>query len=65
MIKNLQYPLYYNVDDIPVVLELDGDYVVGKSGNSKLYPIGKAVVDGYKITEKEYMVLQKTLYVNG
>ena len=35
----MKYPRYYNVDDVPVVIELDGEDVVGKCGNGKPYPI--------------------------
>jgi hypothetical protein len=56
------YPQYYNVDDVPVVLEEDGDYVVGKVANGRPYPIGKAMVDGYQITKEEYTRLAKQLY---
>lgn len=58
-----EYPQYYNVDDVPVVLELDkDDKVVGKIANGKPYAIGKAIVDGYQITKKEYDALAKQLY---
>lgn len=60
--SEIKYPRYYNVDDIPVIIELDGEEVVGKSGNGQPYPIGKAYVDGYEITKKEYEVLVKKLY---
>jgi hypothetical protein len=56
------YPQYYNIDDVPVVLEEDGDYVVGKVANGRPYPIGKAIVDGYQITKEEYARLAKQLY---
>lgn len=55
--EDSKYPLYYNVDDVPIIIELDGDEVIGKVGNGMPYPIGKAVVDGYKITKKEYDLL--------
>lgn len=60
--QNIKYPRYYNVDDVPVIIELDGDDVVGKSANGKPYAIGKAIVDGFEITEKEYKALAKELY---
>jgi hypothetical protein len=58
----IEYPVYYEVDDIPVVLELDGDDVVGKSANGKPYAIGKAIVNGRVISKKEYKALAKELY---
>lgn len=60
--KNTDYPQYYNVDDVPVMLKLDGESVVGVTANGKPYPIGKAIVDGYRITKGEYAKLAKELY---
>lgn len=59
--KILEYPKYYDVNDVPVVLELVGD-VVGKSANGMPYGIGKAIVDGYLITETEYIKMAQDLY---
>lgn len=53
----VNYPQYYNVDDVPVILELEGDEVVGKIANGKPYPVGKAIVEGFGITENEYLRL--------
>lgn len=61
-VEEVKYPIYYNVDDVPVVLELEGDKVIGKVGNGKLYPIGKAIVEGYEITKAEFDRLRKELY---
>ncbi len=61
-LKNIKYPIYYNVDDVPVIIEEDGNDAVGKCANGKPYPIGKAVVDGYEITKAEYVKLAKDLY---
>lgn len=62
----LTYPAYFDVDDVPVKLELIGkgenEEVVGSLANGKPYPIGKAIVDGFKITKKEYDKLAKALY---
>ena len=60
--EDSEYPLYYNVDDVPIVILLEGEEVVGKIANSMDYPIGKAVVDGYQITRQEYVALSKALY---
>jgi malate/lactate dehydrogenase len=61
-----EYPKYYNVDDIPVVLELvkegDKEIVKGKCGNGQPYAIGKAMVDGNPITKDEYEQLSVELY---
>lgn len=56
------YPQYYNVDDVPVVLELDGDEVVGKCANGMPHPIGKAIVEGFEISKEEYKKLADELY---
>ena len=61
-IKKLKYPVYYNVDDIPVVLELENNIVIGKTANGSPYQIGKAIVEGYKITKAKYIKLAKDLY---
>ncbi len=58
----MKYPRYYNVDDVPVIIELDGEDVVGKCGNGKPYPIGKAYAVGYEITKEKYIKLAKKLY---
>lgn len=58
----LEYPGYYDVNDIPVVLELIGDIVVGKSANGMPYGIGKAIVNGYLITKTEYIKMAQNLY---
>lgn len=60
--KNITYPIYYNVDDIPIKIALVGDEVFGLCANGKPYPIGKAVVDGFEISEEEYTRLAKNLY---
>jgi hypothetical protein len=36
----MKLPIYYNADDIPVMIEEDGDDAVGKCGNGQLYPQG-------------------------
>lgn len=59
---NTNYPQYYNVDDVPVVLELEGEEIVGKVANGRSYSVGKAIVEGFKITKKEYLHLINTLY---
>lgn len=56
------YPQYYNVDDVPVILELEGDEVVGKIANGKPYPVGKAIVEGLTITKNDFDKLVKILY---
>lgn len=61
-IKDIKYPQYYEVNDIPVILELEGEEVVGKSANGMPYPIGKIFVTGYKITREEYVKMAKKLY---
>lgn len=61
-LKNIKYPSYYNVDDVPVVLELEGDEVVGKIVNGKPFPVGKAIVEGYRITKDEYFRLAEDLH---
>ena len=61
--KNLlKLPRYYNVDDIPVIIRLDGKDVVGLCANGKPYAIGKAIVLGYPISKKEYLELAKASY---
>ncbi|OGD95497.1 hypothetical protein A3F57_03115 [Candidatus Roizmanbacteria bacterium RIFCSPHIGHO2_12_FULL_36_11] len=62
MKKNPTYPKYYNVDDIPIIIELEGDEVAGYSGNGQPYPLGKAVIDGHEISRAEYLKLRKELY---
>lgn len=51
---SIKYPQYYNVDDAPVILELEGDKIVGRLANGKPYPVGKAIVEGFEITKEEY-----------
>jgi len=60
--EEIKYPLYYNVDNVPIVLLLKGETVVGKIANGRDYPIGKAIVDGYEIARDEYVALSKALY---
>lgn len=66
MAKEIKYPKYFNVDDVPVKLEVIGKgkdaEVVGRIANGKPYAIGKAIVDGFEITKKEYDKLAKDLY---
>lgn len=61
-LKNIKYPRYYNVDDVPVILELENNMVVGKIANGKPYQIGKAIVESHKITKAKYIKLAKDLY---
>lgn len=63
--KKIKYPRYYEVNDIPVVIMLDGEDVVGKSANGMPYPIGKTYVLGHEISRDEYVKLAKTLYMHG
>ena len=60
--EDSEYPRYYNVDDVPIVILLERDEVVGKIANGQPYPPGKAVVDGYQIPRQEYVALSKALY---
>lgn len=61
-LEDIKYPQYYNVDDVPVTLELDGEEVIGKIANGKPYQVGKAITEGFKITKEEYITLGKELY---
>lgn len=60
--EEIIYPQYYDVNDIPVVLKLDGDDVVGKSANGMPYSIGKAIIEGINISKAEYDKMAKDLY---
>lgn len=62
MIIKIKYPMYYSVNELPVMLNIENNEVVGRAGNGKLYPIGKTIVEGYKIKKEEYMMLIKSLY---
>ena len=59
------YPQYYDVDDIPVVLKLDGEDVIGLCANGSPYPIGKAIVLGNPISKTEYLKLAEAVYIHG
>ena len=61
--KNIKYPIYYNVDDIPVIIAEYGHEVYGQCANGRPYPIGKAIVDGFEISEGEYKKLQQNIYL--
>jgi len=61
-VKKIKYPLYYEVDDVPIILEEDGNDVVGHCANGQPYPIGKAIVEGHQVTRTEYNKLTKKLY---
>jgi hypothetical protein len=58
----LKLPTYYNVDDIPVIILLDGKTVIGLCANGKPYAIGKVLVLGYPISKDEYIKLAKASY---
>lgn len=64
MIIKIKYPIYYKVDDLPVMLSVENNEVVGQTGNGKLYPVGKAIVEGIKINKSEYLKLVKNLYLS-
>jgi len=53
----MKYPLYYLIDDIPIALIIEKGMVVGRAMNGRLFPIGKAIVEGYQITNDEYLKL--------
>jgi len=58
----VNYPIYYDVEGIPVILKLEGNEVVGKCANGQPYAIGKAIVLGCMISKKEYIKLSKIIY---
>lgn len=62
MKTNTTYPKYYNVDNIPIILTLTGNTILGRVANGKPYPIGKAIVEGFIISKAEYIKLAKSLY---
>ena len=50
-----KYPEYYCVDfDIFVKLVKKGNKIAGYNHLGNPYPIGKAIVDGQKITKQEF-----------
>jgi len=61
-IKDIKYPAYFNLDDVPIALELEGDKVVCKIANGKPFPVGKAIVGDYRITKIEVGRLPMNYY---
>lgn len=57
---NNKYPRYFEVDDIYVVLDLDGDDVVAYTYGGRPYGIGKAIIEGREITQDEYKKAVRT-----
>ncbi len=62
MIIKIKYPIYYSVNDLPVVLNIEKQEVVGRTGNGVPYPVGKTIVEGYKIKKGEFLKLTRNLY---
>jgi hypothetical protein len=56
---NRPWPRFFEVDNVPVRLDLEGDTVVGSTGFGKPYAPAKALVEGFEISEEEFKRLAK------
>jgi len=52
--KDTEYPKYYEVDDLPIMIDLEGDEVTGYTWSGHAYPPMKAMAEGRQIAKEVY-----------